>query len=511
MNRGSFKQMFAQIVIGVSIAVLSCPALADDWSKRYPIREDVPGPYSYEAISQKDYRGVTLRVLTHEMPVIGEPTALHAKQFEELTGATVIVEHVPFGDLYQKLLFGLKKGTYDVAFYASLWIADMYEYLEPVPQKMIDSPQFQDVLQHYKEIAMWGDTCYHVPIDGDRHYLQYRQDAISDSAVQEEFQTTYSRPLAAPKTWKEFREVAEFFQNTQAEKVQPLFGAVEITKKDDLMFSQFIKRAAAYAKHPDVKGGFYFDLETMTPLINTPGFVAALEDFVAMQAFYPPGGTNWGLADVIQSFGKGEAVLSDCWDDPFIQAMQTESGIRNTVAAALSPGSTTVWNRKTQQWDEFPDVNYAPYIAWGWTSAVSKTSKQKEAAFDFLGFFANEANHASDLLVGRYGVNPFRQADLQKEFWMTYAGWNDAVASSYVETLSKMNANRNRVYDLRIYQGRLYMKALETGVSRALTKRSTPQAALDFVAQEWKQLNQTIGIEKQRSAYAHIVKFEDGE
>jgi len=511
MNTFSLKQILAHVMIGMSMAALSYSALAADWSQRYPIREDVPGPYSYEEISQKDYRGVTLRVLTHEIPVMGEPTMLHAKQFEELTGAKVIVEHVPFGDLYQKLLFGLKKGQYDVVFYGSLWIADVYPYLEPVPQAMIDSPQFQDVLPHYKDIAMWGDTYYQVPIDGDRHYLQYRQDVMADPAFQAEFQAAYSRPLAPPKTWKEFRDVAEFFQNKQTSAGQTLAGAVEITKKDDLMFSQFIKRAAPYAKHPDVKGGFYFDVETMKPLINTPGFVEALQDFVEMQDFYPAGGTNWGLADVIQSFGKGDAVLSDCWDDPFIQAMQAESGIHNKVAASLSPGSTKVWNRKTNQWDAFPNVNYAPYIAWGWTSAVSKDSPQKEAAFDFLGFFSNEANHASDLLVGRYGVNPFRQVDLQKDFWMQSAGWDESVATSYVETFSAMNSNANRVYDLRIYQGRLYMKALETGVSRALTKRSTPQEALDYVAQEWEKLNRTIGVEKQRSAYSHIVKFEDSE
>ena len=61
------------------------------------------------------------------------------------------------------------------------------------------------------------------------------------------------------------------------------------------MFSAFISRVAPYAKHPDVKGGFFFDLETMEPLVNTPGWVRGLELFVEAQKAFPPGGNNFGL------------------------------------------------------------------------------------------------------------------------------------------------------------------------------------------------------------------------
>ena len=42
---------------------------------------------------------VTLKINTHAVPVIGQPTALHAEQFAKLTGATVDVTHTPAGDL----------------------------------------------------------------------------------------------------------------------------------------------------------------------------------------------------------------------------------------------------------------------------------------------------------------------------------------------------------------------------------------------------------------------------
>jgi multiple sugar transport system substrate-binding protein len=475
-----------------------------------PAPAGAPDPYSYESIGKKDYRGVTLNVLAHEKPVLGEPVELHARQFEKLTGAKINIYYVPYDKLYQELLLGLKHNKYDVVFYGSMWIADILSYLEPIPRKMLDSAQYQDVLPHYKSIAQWGDIPYQVPIDGDRHYLQYRRDLLEDPAYQAEFKKKTGKDLRVPRTWPELQEIARFFQGRKLANGSVIYGIAEITVNNAMLASQFIKRAAPYAKHPDVKGGFYFDLATMEPLINTPGFVEALKDFVAAQDLYPPGGRNFTFPQVIRSFGSGAAVFSDSWDDPFVQAMEPGNPLRNNVAAALSPGSRKVWNRRTGKWDTFPDINYAPYIAQGWTGAVPRSTPYKEAAFDFLGFYANQKNHTSDLLVGRFGMNPFRSSDLSERFWVERAGWDEAVAHSYVETQRLTTESRNRVLDLRIYRGQEYVYLLSVGVYRALTGRESPQSALDTVAERWRQLTRRVGVEKQREAYRHVVRFEDG-
>jgi len=215
--------------------------------------------------------------------------------------------------------------------------------------------------------------------------------------------------------------------------------------------------------------------------------------------------------DAIKTFGRGNVVFSDSWDDPFIEAMEADNPLRNKVAAALSPGSRKVWNRSSGKWDEFPNVNYAPYIVYGWTSGVAKSSKYQQAAFDFLGFYANRKNHQADLQVGRFGMNPFRQSDLDARLWTEHNGWSAAVARSYVETLEAQSKSRNRVLDLRIHRGQEYVHLLSVGVYRAITGRDTPQKALDDVALRWKELTERVGVDKQREAYRHVVRFEDGE
>lgn len=484
-----------------------------DWAQKYPtIKKDIPGPFSFEATSKKNYSGVTLNVIAPPVPVMGEPAELHAKQFAELTGAKVNVVHVPFGDLFAKVMLPFQTGqhAYDVLIYPSLWIGDFAPYLEPLPQRVLDSDQMKDVLDHYREIATWNGKLVQFPVDGDRHYLKYRSDILDDPKLKAEYKQKTGKELKVPQTWEEFGEIAPFFNNRDLNgNGTPVYGAAEVTARDNLMFSAFLSRAAPYARHPKVTGGFYFDLKTMKPLINSPGFVKGLEDMVAAKKYWPPGGDNWGLSDEIFSFGGGQTVFSYTWDDAFIQAQEKDSKIRNKVGSAILPGAKKVWNRNTNQWDEFPGINYAPYVAWGWTAAVAAKSPNKDAAFDFLGFFSNPANHFSDLLVGRFGVNPFRKSDMDAQFWSAETGWDAKIAKEYVATLNAGATDPNRVYDLLIPGAQQYMVALATGVSQALSGQQTPQQALDGVAKQWEEITNQIGVAQQREAYARIVAFED--
>lgn len=480
------------------------------WAATSGVHASPTDPYSHEAIAKQKYAGVKLNVLTLAPPVLGDPVVQHAQEFEKLTGAQVNVTRVPFPELYQETLLGLRQGKYDALTFGSMWIADVLEHLEPIPREMLDSAQYKDVLPHYKSIASWGETAYMVPIDGDRHFLQYRRDLLEDKAFKAEFRKLTGKDLAVPKTWPELQEIARFFHGRKTADGQEISGIAEVTVSDALLGNYFIKRAAPYAKHPKVKGGFYFDLATMEPLINTPGWVEALKDFVAAQDLYPKGGQTMSFFDAIKTFGRGNVVFSDSWDDPFVEAMEPDNPLRNKVSAALSPGSRKVWNRRTGKWDDFPNVNYAPYIVYGWTSGVAKSSQHKQAAFDFLGFYANKKNHQADLHVGRYGMNPFRQSDLDARLWVN-VGWDPAVARSYVQTLEAQSQSRNRVLDLRIHRGQEYVYLLSVGVYRAITGRELPQAALDDVARRWKELTERVGVDRQREAYRHVVRFEDGE
>ncbi|MCO5148501.1 MULTISPECIES: ABC transporter substrate-binding protein [unclassified Shinella] len=446
------------------------------------------------------------------LPVIGEPTDLHAKQFETLTGAEVDVVHIPFGDLYQRIMipFQTQQAAYDVLFYPSLWIGDLHDFLAPVPPSYKEVSGMKDVTANYKDVATWGDKMVQYPVDGDRHYMKYRSDIFDNPDMQAKFRVETGKELRVPQTWEEYNAVAKFFSGWDwAGDGQPHFGSAEVTKRDDLMFSAFISRVAAYAKNPSVKGGFFFDLETMEPQVNNPGWVKGLEMFIDAQKAFPPGGGNFRLGDEIFSFGGGQTLMSYSWDDAFIQAQEADSPIRNKVGAAPLPGAHEVWNRTTGSWDKFETPNAPPYITWGWTSAVAKASKNQDMAFDYLCFFSNEANTTLDLQIGRFGVNPYRTTHFDPKFWQDRLGWDQKVAETYVQTLSGMDDSTNRVFDLRVPGVNQFMSSLANGVAEAMAGQKSAQEALDGVAAQWKEIRDKIGTDHLREAYANVVALED--
>ena len=464
--------------------------------------------YSREAMAQKKYQDVHLHVLTHITPNIGEPIVIHAREFEKLTGAKITIKHVSWSEIYPEVMYGLKVGKYDIVTPCSDIIPDTAKYLEPLPETILSSPQWIDIMDYHKMIATYNGEVVQMTIDGDHHALQYRQDILSDPELRAEYRKKYGVELQVPETWKELNHTAAFLHG-RIFNGKKIYGIVEITKKDDLLYSNFIKRASAYAKHPLINGGFYFDLETMTPLINSPGWVEALKDFITAQQFYPPNGENFGLVEVNKSFGAGEAVFTDNWDDSFISAMEHTSPARNKVRMGLSPGSHKVWNRTSKIWDYFETPNRVPFISMGWTSGVAKNSKQKQAAFDFLAYVSNPTNHRKDLTVGRFGINPFRKSDLDIDFWVNNVGWDKEVATSFITTLQHQMIATTRTFDLRIPGTGQYMKSLQVAVARALRGLSTPQDALDYAAEQWQKITLQHGIDKQRKHYADIVKMED--
>lgn len=480
--------------------------------KKYGSAPDVGGACSYQAIDQKDYSGRTLKIISHAVPVIGEPTDLHARQFEELTGAKVEVVHIPFGDLYQRVMipFQTQQAAYDVLFYPSLWIGDLHNFLAPVPPAYQEVNGMKDVTANYKDVATWGDEMVQYPVDGDRHYMKYRNDVFDNADMQAKFKAETGNELRVPQTWEEYNAVAKFFSGWDwAGDGQEHYGSAEVTKRDDLMFSAFISRVAAYAKNPKVKGGFFFDLETMVPQVNNPGWVKGLQMFIDAQKAFPPGGGNFGLGDEIFSFGGGQTLMSYSWDDAFIQAQEADSPIRNKVAAAPLPGSHEVWNRVTKTWDKFETPNAPPYITWGWTSAVAKASENQDMAFDYLCFFSNEANTALDLQIGRFGVNPYRTTHFDPKFWQDKLGWDKKVAETYVKALSGMDGSTNRVFDLRVPGVNQFMSTLANGVAEAMAGQKDPQEALDGVAAKWTAIVNKIGVDRVREAYANVVALED--
>ena len=78
------------------------------------------------AIAQ-DYSGITVNILTRPGPVIAGRMAERGVEFQEMTGAEIRVDEVPFAELFQKVLTDWATGTnsIDVGVFASGWAVEL--------------------------------------------------------------------------------------------------------------------------------------------------------------------------------------------------------------------------------------------------------------------------------------------------------------------------------------------------------------------------------------------------
>ena len=497
-------------------------AHADKWSDKFPHIEktgDVPGKCSYEATSKKNYNNKVLRINTDVGPAIGGRTILHAQQFEELTGAKFKITKTHSSDIYSQTKDHLQSGKtiYDIVFGFTNFPINWTKYLEPVPARYVNTPQMRDVIKSHINIASSNGKIFYYPINGYRHYLKYRKDVIDNPKYKKKYKADTGKMLRLPKTWKEYGEIAKYFNGWDWDgDGEKEYGSSEIMKKNrqfksykkkGAMFTTFIGRSAAYSKNPRTTGGYFFDLLTMSPLINNPGFVEALKDWVEATKYIPPGGIYFGHEDEINSFGKGQTLFSFSWDDAFKKSMDKESSIKNKVGTAPLPGADMVFNRNSGKWENI--YNQPTFTAWGWTAAVTKNAEDHEMAFDFLCFFANEANHQADILINKFGVSPYRKSDFSSDIYIERLGWDTKISNGYVKTLLDLENNDNKVFSLRVPGAIQFTNALEDNVSKALSGELSPKNALDEVSKEWKKIIKKIGKDKIRKIYASEVALED--
>ena len=130
-------------------------------------------------------------------------------------------------------------------------------------------------------------------------------------------------------------------------------------------------------------------------------------------------------------------------------------------------------------------------------------------AFDYLCFWANNANHKLDLTIGDMGVNPVRTEDFKSDFWVKEMNWGKPAVDSWLGTMQNYEKSTNRVFDLRVPGVSDYMTAMENAVAKALAGQATPKKALDEAAKEWKAITKRVGITKVKSAYQNVIALED--
>jgi len=471
------------------------------------------------AAQDQPFAGQKIVVVTQEGSAIGGPAEKYGAEWAELTGAEVEVQRFAFSDLFPKIITALQTGTgeFDVMIYASDWMGDIAGggYVLPIPDDVKEAIEWDDVLPLYAErIANWGGVTYAVPFDGDSHMMYYRKDLVNpESPYAEEFEAEYGFALDEPQTWTQYKAVAEFFQGKEVETAgltAPIYGVAEALRKKAQSFWFLMDRAAGYSKVPG-DPYFFFD-EEMTPLVNNPGWVQGLQDWIDIyECCAAPDMINFDVTTVRAVFPAGQTVFGLDWGDVGpITVDPNASVVQGLAGFGVTPGAERYWDRNLGEWVEAEGgVNYAPFIAFGgWVISVAADSDVQEAAFDYVTYLAGKDLAGVLATTGGTGVNPLRQSQFDNlDLWVG-AGFDEESAQDYLDAVLGTIEHPNAIVDLRIPGAFEYFDALDNGIAKAITGEATAQEALDEVAAVWNDITERLGRENQLQLYKDSLGIE---
>lgn len=452
------------------------------------------------------FEGITL-VVGGESGLTINAVKWYGPEWAKATGGKIqVVEH-PFGSLFEKFMTSFVTGTaaYDVIVFPADWAGDIMGggYLQPLTSYLKTNEDWPDILPLYRErIASWGGTVYAMPLDGDNHILYYRKDVLADAEYKDRFKKKYGYELAPPQTWEEYHDIAEFFNGWDWNRDgKAEYGTVESMGRNGQSYWWFFTRSACYACFPGQEGSLFFDPETMKPTVNDPGHVKGLEMYVNIVKCGPPGMINYQVGDVRADFPAGKAVLAVDWGDigPMSADPKT-SKVRGRVGYSVLPGTTKVWNRETGKWVTFDKPSHAPFIAFGgWVGGITKTCRNKNAAYDFLKFLNSKKQSLTEVTTGGTGFNPYRASHFSSLAEWKNLGFDDP--KPYLDAIRDTINHPNAQLDLRIPGAASYFEVLDLELSRALAGEIPAKQALDNVAREWEKLTDKLGREKQLRYY----------
>ncbi len=464
------------------------------------------------AQGDRPFEGQTVVVVTQTGRAIGGPVEDHAPEWEEMTGARVELQQFAFGELFEKIItdFETGAGDYDMLIFPADWAGDFMApgYLAEVPQEILDEIDIDDVIPLYSQrITAWGDTIYALPYDGDAHMLYYRKDLINNEEYSAEFEAEYGYPLGEPETWSQYLDMAAWFNGREVEtagEMAPIYGVLEAQRRNAQSYWVFLSHAAGYGKIPG-NPCFFFSCDDMTPQVNNPGWVRALEEYVQVGQYGPPEMINYDVADTRIHFPAGESVFNIDWGDVGpISYNPDASVVVGDVGFAPLPGGDEYWDYEAGEWVEGP--NRAPFIAFGgWIIGVAANSDVRDAAFDFAAFMASPEMVQLLAVTPDTGINPSRFSQFENlDLWLD-AGFDREGAEDYLDAILNTINHPNAVLDLRITGSAEYLQTLDVEISRAVAGEISAQEALDNVAEQWDAITDRLGRDSQLEQYRSAV------
>lgn len=471
---------------------------------------------------------------------ISGPTYFFRPKFEELTGATYDIVEIPFAEMREKIFTDFATGAheYDMLINCSNFYGDYIanDFIQPIDQ-FFDDPRMpkwepESVAPAVRNLLKWGDNYYGTSYDHDAQILYYRKDIIEDPKWQEAYkQETGEDMPVAMDTWEDVLKIANFFNGKDWNgDGDPDDGITLHLKVGGQGFFHFMALSAPYVVIPapgddptkvtKYHNIYYFDPDTMEPLINSPGHVKALETLLALSKAGPSAMWGWSLGEAWADFLSGNAVMTFSWGDVGSLAQDpTQSKIQGLVGARGIPGTKQPYDMEKQEFLNLDTPNLVGnQVGCSWHPVISKYAENPDLVYYWMALMAAQPINHWLVQYGWTGVDPGTSYDwLPPNGTATLAdyedaGWNPVDAKSYADAYTD-NFFKYPIFQtyIRIPATTEMMTAWDIHLSEAVTGQISPQEALDRTKDDWNRIIDDYGREELLKLYQESIGYTPGQ
>ena len=324
------------------------------------------------------------------------------------------------------------------------------------------------------------------------------------------------------ETWQDVIDIAKFFdgKNWDDNDPDPDSGVVMHFRVNEQGMFHFMSLSAPFV----VMGGnkvdrgtnnYWFDPDTMEPLIDQPGHVRALETLYELSQYGPPAQSAWDLGTAWDWFLRGKSIFVFSWGDVGSLVQDTSrSKIKGKLGASILPGTYEVYDMNKNRWVKLSKPNVAGNTTGGsWQGVISSKSENPEVVYSFLAFMAVEPVSLWNVNRGWTGVDPGVSIHfLPPRGVATLEGfldadWNESDLKFYLDAYYENFFADIMLPYLRINGTEEYWRALDQNLSETMIGRLEPKEALERTAKEWDEITDRRGREAQLKQYQEAIGY----
>ena len=311
----------------------------------------------YQLKSGKPYAGTTLNILAVVTPQF-KAYELRDEEFESLTGIKLNWTHTPFVALQEKVssVGVAADGSFDVVNYLDSWGPSYAYWLEPIDawlkRDVIDMNRYPEA---FKKSAMFKGETLGFPLRAHPQLMFYRKDLFD------------KHNLKAPKSWSDVVSAGKTIKSKEGIGGLACYYGSDGNRQNLFIWLNFLWAAGA-----DV-----FDSQ-MKPAWTTSAGLKATRDYIDLH-------TKHGIC--------GEGAVSNVEQDARIQYAQGKAAMIPVWWWAYSGFYNP--NQSTLSKDQVAFAGMPAYMGKTVTYAISmpysisKYSKNKEAAWEFMKWLSN--------------------------------------------------------------------------------------------------------------------------